>query len=500
MKKLVTAVIVILIIAGLCLPPVFGIVTENRVTERLADGGPNPYVKARIGEFERGLYSSTATLTLSLSDEYLAELEKTIYSSVPVTPEAAEQQEAISVVIAAMADGLSLDIKFTHGPVAVRDGLFFGLSQVTARIDSETPFMANKQEELGLPYLMEMQAQLEFDGSASFQGDIPSFSVSEADESFDFSGLDINGKFNAANRSVIAEVRIDSITGVTNEADFSVEGISLTTDSILMSDNFWLGDSNFQISNVTAMNPGDPDNQMVRLENAGFDISSTLNDVGDKAFFDLTYGIGLLMAADEMEIEDARFNFGLSGIDMEALRKYLELVRNMGVVTEQAMMESIPELTNIMYDVLAGSPSVTFNPVAFKFNGEAFNATLRIDVEGSALPPLQQIQSADPMILARILSGNARIDATESLASSISENIVLGQIRSGLPPEVELSDEEISTMAKQQIEMMLTSFIQQGMLKQEAGQVTSTINYANGELIVNGNVIPLGITVPGQVP
>ena len=126
MKKLVTAAIVLLAIAGLGLPPVLGIVTENQVTERLADGGPNPYVQVRIADFDRGLYSSTATLTLSLSDEYLATLEEMIAASDPVTPEARQQQESADEVIAALSDGLHIDIDFTHGPLSVRDGLFFG--------------------------------------------------------------------------------------------------------------------------------------------------------------------------------------------------------------------------------------------------------------------------------------------------------------------------------------------------------------------------------------
>lgn len=500
MKTLVTAAIVLLAIAGLGLPPVLGIVTENQVTERLADGGPNPYVKVRIADFDRGLYSSTATLTLSLSDEYLATLEELIAASDPTTPEAVERQESADAVIAALSDGLHIDIDFTHGPLSVRDGLFFGLSQVTARIDSSTPFLADLQEGLGLPYLMEMRAQLGFDGSTNFQGDIPPISRSENGESFDFSGLDVDGQFNAADRSIRAQARIDSLAGATDEANFSVEGISLTTDAVMVNDYFWLGDSNFLVRHFEVTSANDPGSPMVNLEDAGIYATAALNDAGDRASIDLAYTIGLLNFSDETTLEGAQFHFGLSGIDMRALEKYAELVQNIGLVDAQAMLQSMPELMDILYDVLAGSPSLTIDPVAFKLNGEAFNAKLRIDVDGSALPPRQKLASADPMVWAQVLSGNARLETTESLVNLIAENIVLGQIRSNLPPDYEVEDEQVRAMAKQQSQMLLASFIQQGMFEQEAGRITTAIDYTNGQLSVNGNAIPLGLPAPGQTP
>ena len=56
MKKLIV-VAGLLLLVGFGLPPVFGLVTEDRVTSNLADGGPSPFVKVYVDDFDRGLYS-----------------------------------------------------------------------------------------------------------------------------------------------------------------------------------------------------------------------------------------------------------------------------------------------------------------------------------------------------------------------------------------------------------------------------------------------------------
>jgi len=502
MKKFAIAAIAILVIAGLSLPPVFGIIVQNQVTERFANGGPNPYLKVRIDNFDRGLYTSTAILTVRPTDDYLAVLKNTISSSLPAADQTDGQKKIMDDLLAALSDGISIDIHYTHGPLTIQNGPFVGLTQLKTRVDSNTEFLIELQEKLELPYLIAIRANIDFDGSATLWADIPPFSASESDGGLDldFSGLNMSGRYSAADDSVVGNAGIKLITSNTDEMNFSIEDISMTMDAIMLNDYIWLGDGNLLISHIEGTHSDNPNEPMLKVENVGIDTTMTVNDTGDQVSINLTYKLGQLTGIEASTIEDAQLKIGLSGIDIRALEKYAELVENMGLIDEQAIEESMPELMDIMHDVLAGSPSLTVDPFAFKLDGEAFQATLNIDVDGSTLPPLAQLTSTDPMIWSRALSGSARINATNSLANTIAENIILGQIRSGLPPESDIPDEQIQAMAKQQGQMMLESLIQQRMFIRETDKITSAIDFANGQLSVNDQAIPLGPPAAGQVP
>ena len=89
-----------------------------------------------------------------------------------------------------------------------------------------------------------------------------------------------------------------------------------------------------------------------------------------------------------------------------------------------------------------------------------------------------------------------QIATTEPLATAIAEDILAGQVRSSMPPNSEVTEEQIQAMAKMQSMMMLTSLVQQGMLTNIDGQISSAIKLENGEITVNGSPIPLGAPMP----
>jgi uncharacterized protein YdgA (DUF945 family) len=210
---------------------------------------------------------------------------------------------------------------------------------------------------------------------------------------------------------------------------------------------------------------------------------------------DINYFIEEISGFPEMEIANVRLNFGISEIDLEAMYSYLEMTRNIGTIDQDNSAEYMAEIQAIAFQVLNGSPRLSIDPLAFDLNGESFIAQLQIDFDGAALPPgsTLDVLVGNPLLLMGALSGKAYIEASDTMANLIASNIVKSQLTATLGPESEVSEEDIETLAAGQSQIMIESFVQQGMIKRTGALLRSDISYKAGELVVNETLLPLGM-------
>jgi Bacterial protein of unknown function (DUF945) len=165
------------------------------------------------------------------------------------------------------------------------------------------------------------------------------------------------------------------------------------------------------------------------------------------------------------------------------------------VINPENLAEYMADIQAVLFQVLSGSPSLSIDPVAFDLNGEPFIAQLQIDFDGAALPPgsTLDVLVGNPLLLMDALSGKARVEASYTMANLIASNIVKSQLTATLGPESEISAEDIESLAAGQSQMMIDSFVQQGMIKRTGALLSSDVSYTAGELIVNETILPLGM-------
>ena len=159
MNKIVVAVVALVAILLLALPPALGTLTESRVRAGVAAIGANGLITVELKSFDRGWFGSKAKIEFALTPDYLAKIGAT------GGPASLLGQHA------------TIAVDFAHGPVIVRNGVSFGWSTMVARLDPETPGLAQIEQQLGVPYLFEYRSRTGFAGGITFDADVPPMDV-----------------------------------------------------------------------------------------------------------------------------------------------------------------------------------------------------------------------------------------------------------------------------------------------------------------------------------
>ena len=92
-----------------------------------------------------------------------------------------------------------LEVVFAYGPIALLDGMHFGLSRMVARLDPESAAVANLERSLGIPYVFEFRGRTGFFGKLTFDADMPPVDLPMDRARIEFSGALLAGTF-AGNR------------------------------------------------------------------------------------------------------------------------------------------------------------------------------------------------------------------------------------------------------------------------------------------------------------
>ena len=494
MRKLIIMLFVVFVVTIAGLPPVFGIFYERQFEAQINAGQPNPYMVFRIAEYQRGLYSSHATIAFSLSNEYVEQIQAAMLSSGPASPVTAEQRADLEEILVFLEGELRFNLDIRHGPWSFPDGQFTGLAEVTSILDSSAGALADLQQELGLPHLFAVDAQVSLDGSTDFQASIPPIEHGDTDSSITFSGLNMDGHYDNRDRRISVTSGIEILSIDNDKFGVRIAGVGLNTDSKLLENYLWLGTGNISIDEIVVFDPDIGEQSSVRITHAGMKATVDINEAGDKISMEADYFVGDISGIPEMAWSDLRFNLGLSEISLEAMYAYVEITRNMGFVSQDNAGAFLAEMQAIVFQVLSGSPSLSVDPFAFSVNGEPFVAQLRVDFDGAALPPGSTLDMlvGNPALWMSALSGKSHVETSEAMANLIAGNFVKARLSTSLGPESEVSVADIASLASAQSRMMIDNFVQQGMIKRSGGTLSSDISYHNGELIVNDTPFPLG--------
>ena len=473
MKK-IGLVVVVLAVLALGLPPVFGMLTESSVRQRVEALRSSNYFSAEVKSFERGWFGSHAVIELGLGPAYLGQLGAVGAQGLPMD---------------VLGNRVALAVDFAHGPVAVLDGVHLGLAKTVARLDPTVAGIGELQQRLGVPYLFEWRGRTGFTGGLSFDADVPPFSLPVDVGEVQFSGAVLDGTLRG--NHVTAETSIDSLEFASATSRFALRNLRGNADNELHSTYVMPGKSSFSIESVSLVEQ-DAATPVMEVSNLRFATDVSLSS--DESLVDMraTYDVDTVVASD-MRIADGTFGIAFRNVDVAVMEAYFETMQGLAASGAADPSAALADLEPLIERALAAGPSFTIDPLNFELDDELLDARVEVTTNPSALPPAGAFDLQDPGLWFAIANCNAEIDVSKKLAERLASLALQMQLEAAYASDPNMTPDQLRYMAEAQAGLMLVTLVGQGILTDTGEGYRSEIRFVDGSVTLNGNPMPFGV-------
>ena len=475
MKKSI-AIVVAVVAVSLALPFLTGLRTESHIRQRISAMSDNPVVVADLADYDRGWFASSARIELGLSPQYAAQLQSSgalLGSDLP-------------------ALRLPVLIEITHGPLALKDGVHFGMSKIVARSDPEVPLSSELREQLGMPYLFELRGRAGFGGGFEFDADVPPVDYADGSNEVAFSGLLVEGTLDGDR--VVAQGSIETFDYQSPLASAAIQQFRMNTDYRLRPNDIALGTGDVGIERIVVASPMLGTEPLFNATGLRFSSNVDLDEAATLMRIVVNYGADTVAAGANVTLTETDFGIALEDLDAAAMQAYYATLQGFGGGAQPADPDAVlAELSAVLEQLLERGPSLTLDPIRFSMNGEPFSANVRVATDPAALPGGAR-NFLDPTLWLALASVNAEADVSKVLAQSLAEQFVRQQLAAaGAAAGAPMPEDELAAMAAAQAGLMLVALSGQGFLEDAGESYTATLQFTSGELTVNGTSVPLGL-------
>ncbi|MEO8466115.1 MAG: DUF945 family protein [Gammaproteobacteria bacterium] len=466
MNRIVAAVVALIVVLLLAIPPALGTLTESRVRERVAAINDTGMFAAEVKSFDRGWFRSTAKIDIGLSPGYIAQVAASGAPADVLGPHA------------------TIAVDFAHGPVAVQKGVHFGWSTMVARLDPATAGLGEIEQQLGVPYIFEFRGHTGFGGGVAFDADVPPMDVPTGIAQFKFSGAVLDGSY--AGNHLVSNTRIDSFEFASPGGTFVLHSLRAKTDNEILSLYLAPGTAELSIDSVSAIDPVQGSTPVLQADKLKLTSTVTRGKSATLVDMQAQYGLDKLHVA-ENEVTGAVLGLALHNVDVEAIQHFRGTARDAALNPAPDAEAAVATATADLQRVLAAGPSLVLDPIRFAWDGEPFEGRAELSTDPTKLPPggITDVASA---VLSGALSSNADVKLSKPLARRLVAFVAEMQFRGDarMPPE------QLKYMAEAQAGLMLAQLVGQGFVIEDGEVYRAALRYVDGALTVNDKPLPFG--------
>lgn len=466
MSKLVKGAIVVLVVALFALPGAIGSITEARVAERVAAIDANPGVAAQLRSFERGWFRSTARIDLSFVPDGVAAAADSAGTPLGVV------------------GTLPIVVEFAHGPIALYDGVHFGWSKMVARPDAEVPGVAELTQYTGAPYLFEFRGRTGYFGGLRFDADSPPIEAPLGEALLTFSGGTLVGSF--AGRQLVADAQVGFVSFASPTGVFAVNGVVASMDNELRSQYLMPGAASLSVASITAGTSAQDATPMFELKTLRFRSDVALDSANELLEMRATYDLESARI-DDNEVTAGVIGIAVHNVDAAAIEAYGALAADAATAGDAAAIAAA--LGPHVERALKAGPSLTLDPIRFRYDGEPFDGRIEVAANPAKLPPAGTLSLDNPLLLLGLVDTNAELRVSRVLAGQLA---TLGA-RMQLAGDPTIPPDQLEYMAEAQSGLMLTMLVGQGVLLEDGDGYRTSIAFSDGALTLNGNPLPFGL-------
>ncbi|MBL4765797.1 MAG: DUF945 family protein [Colwellia sp.] len=427
MKKLF--IIITLFSAIVLVSPKFiGAIVETEYQLALNKLNANPAITINSTTFNRNWYSGKVVTEMTVLLHH-------------------EEIDDLNIVI---EDDLSF------GPVIFTDeGVKFALSYSKSNI-SFTDLFIDAEVERFIKNKIHLSALLTF--SKNIIAHLTIDEVSKEVDGNQIVSAKAVGKFVLENDSrLYGDFNWAGLSATTTDESFTIEEIKFSFDQTLITGSYYqgnaitTGDVDFSISALNAKNASG--NQALLLSNLVVSAMSSVNN--NLLEIKMNYHVDKLASAGQ-QLQNANLDVVLKGFNITVLQEINTLLTELSTADEEVFSSNnMNRLSAITAKLLAYDPVIEIEDFSVKI-------------------PEGKIESAMQVSIDKKL-----FDAANFMSIMSAINVTA----SGNAPTIFFANLGLSLMVEQ--------YVKQGLIIQNENNLSFTVNFAQGQLNINGNVIPL---------
>ncbi|MFK7913096.1 MAG: DUF945 family protein [Pseudomonadales bacterium] len=378
----------------------------------------------------------------------------------------------------AQVDTLQLVADVRHGPFGLLDGPFLGQFRALVEPGRNNPRVAEFVRLAGLKRLFALQVTGHFDGSRQLRLSVPPIAASSATLLDDtetgtirFSGLTLDGDWQPA-QALKLRGGFGSLLVEGALAQFRVAGATLQMDARALAEHLWLGPLALQFEALDLRSKGQPPS--LALQSLALALKSTAQPGASTT--DLTVSArASALSAPGVAVTDANLTASTAQLPIALLADYA----------------ASGNREQLLQALVAAAPTVLFNPIAFTADGQALAGKLQLATSADARRGADSVSWTDPVVWLAMLKADGAVQVAQPLAERMVAAVLGTQMRTELGDQGEIGFDQIDVMAALQAPLRLTSFVNQGWVRESGDGYAVALRYQAGTLHLNDQIVPL---------
>ena len=427
---------------------------------------------AEVLSYQKGWFSTTAEVKLAIDFEALSNAQSLDSADMPLN----ENPSVVATLVA------------HHGPVYFGDGIGLGRVHYTVYVDGDE-LRDYVQWDGQLP-IYHNEGVVGLFGSVSYSDAIPALSASSEDDSFTvlFSGY--TGEAVPDGDNTLYTSSGESLSMSADE--FSMELSNLSMDmsykgSFVEAFRGDLFESEFKALIERIKVTGIEANETVELANVALVTDTKIDESTNTANIYVEYAIEKIVGP-ELEATDMALGLAINNLDIDFIKAYQEFSNSSLLIPSEEVPAKMMEFVEAnLLSQLKAEPELNITKLKATVPEGSFTAHANTKLVGiDALPGTLE----DVAYWVTHLLADAQITADKAFAQSMASGYMMGQLLA-TPQAQNMTEEELQAAVEQQTPMMLSTFAQQGLIKETEAGYETKLELKEGKATVNGTPIPL---------
>jgi uncharacterized protein YdgA (DUF945 family) len=138
---------------------------------------------------------------------------------------------------------------------------------------------------------------------------------------------------------------------------------------------------------------------------------------------------------------------------------------------------------------LKAAPSLTVDPLRFRYGDEPFEGRIDITTNTQRLPPAGTLDLDNPLLILGLVNADADVRLSKPLAAELAKL----SARLQLGADASIPSDQLEYMAEAQSGLMLTMLVGQGVLAEDGEGYRSSLQFRDGTITLNGTLLPFGL-------